>query len=254
MSHALPAEDRLLDLLSAAATEGLSAAEDLELRRLLLGFPGVSIDELAVAASAADLAFGEARRPDREPMPAELKERILLASADHVPSRRESRAPGRWAGRAGWLTAAAMLLVISWVGLGGRAPEATLAERREALLREPGTLRAAWERPEDPAYAAVEGDVVWCGRLQSGFLRLRGLPANDPARAQYQLWIVDPSRDAEPVDGGVFDVPAAAGQVIVPIDAKLGVSNPRVFAITVEKPGGVVVSEGPLRVVARVAG
>lgn len=45
-----------------------------------------------------------------------------------------------------------------------------------------------------------------------------------------------------PVDGGVFDVPANAGEVVIPIRASLMVRKPAAFAVTVEKPGGVVVS------------
>ena len=76
------------------------------------------------------------------------------------------------------------------------------------------------------------------------------MPANDPGQSQYQLWIVDPDRSAQPVDGGVFDIPSGTKEVIIPIDAKLDVSKPQAFAITLEKPGGVVVSAGPLLVVA----
>ena len=43
------------------------------------------------------------------------------------------------------------------------------------------------------------------------------------------------------VDGGVFDVPST-GEVIVPITAKLRVGGATLFAVTVERPGGVVVS------------
>jgi anti-sigma-K factor RskA len=74
-----------------------------------------------------------------------------------------------------------------------------------------------------------------------GFMRLIGMPINDPLQEQYQLWIIDPLRDDEPVDGGVFDI-AESGEVIVPIQAKLHVTKPAAFAITIEKPGGVVVS------------
>jgi len=38
--------------------------------------------------------------------------------------------------------------------------------------------------------------------------------------------------------------------VIIPIDAKLDVLDPEAFAITREQPGGVVVSNGPLLMVA----
>ena len=52
------------------------------------------------------------------------------------------------------------------------------------------------------------------------------------------------------IKGGVFDMPAGDGEAIVPIDAKIRVDEPVLFAITVERPGGVVVSDGPLEVVA----
>ena len=61
-------------------------------------------------------------------------------------------------------------------------------------------------------------------------------------------------RDANPIDGGVFDVPAGVGEHVVRIEAKLQVLRPQAFAITLEKPGGVVVSDGPLLVVAAAEG
>ncbi len=72
-----------------------------------------------------------------------------------------------------------------------------------------------------------------------------GLKPNDPKRQQFQLWIFDPTRadwEAKPVDGGVFDV-SSDGEVVVPIDAKLNVRETALFAVTLEVPGGVVVSE-----------
>jgi anti-sigma-K factor RskA len=60
---------------------------------------------------------------------------------------------------------------------------------------------------------------------------------------QYQLWIFDGGRDQRyPVDGGVFDVPTNATEVVIPIHAALPVLSAKAFAVTVEKPGGVVVS------------
>ncbi|MEO0662868.1 MAG: hypothetical protein AAFZ87_15130, partial [Planctomycetota bacterium] len=72
-----------------------------------------------------------------------------------------------------------------------------------------------------------------------------GLGVNDPEVAQYQLWIFrgqDPAAEPHPVDGGVFDVTTDGG-VVVPIDAKIAVGSAGLFAVTVEEPGGVVVSE-----------
>lgn len=98
------------------------------------------------------------------------------------------------------------------------------------------------------AYQGMTGDVIWSDELQEGYMKLASLPANDPAINQYQLWIVDPSRDEEPVDGGVFDVPAGQDSAIIPIRTPLLVSKPQAFLITLEKPGGVVVSQKEVKV------
>ena len=44
------------------------------------------------------------------------------------------------------------------------------------------------------------------------------------------------------MDGGVFDMPPGGEAAEVPIRAKLAVAEPTLFAVTVERPGGVVVS------------
>jgi anti-sigma-K factor RskA len=89
----------------------------------------------------------------------------------------------------------------------------------------------------------VTGDVVWSTSTQRGFMRFKGLAVNDPKKLQYQLWIFDKAQDQKhPIDGGVFDIDLATGDVIVPITPKIRVQDATLFAITIEKPGGVVVS------------
>ena len=74
-------------------------------------------------------------------------------------------------------------------------------------------------------------------------MRFTGLAVNDPTQYQYQLWIFDKARDEKfPVDGGVFDV-SSTGEVTVVISPKLHVTDATLFAVTIEKPGGVVVSK-----------
>lgn len=119
---------------------------------------------------------------------------------------------------------------------------ASSAEARTQLISEAtDLLRVEWGQGKTPFELPVGGDVVWSNERQTGFMRFVGMPVNDPMTEQYQLWIIDPDRDQEPIDGGVFDV-GQDGEVVVAIDAKLAVLNPAAFAITVEKPGGVVVS------------
>jgi hypothetical protein len=120
---------------------------------------------------------------------------------------------------------------------------ATPAEERAALLAAPAALKIKLEATKDPGGAGASGDVVWDPATQRGYLHFVGLASNDPAVHQYQLWIFDGTRDQRyPVDGGVFDIPANATDVVVPIHAALAVHKAAAFAVTVESPGGVVVS------------
>jgi hypothetical protein len=119
----------------------------------------------------------------------------------------------------------------------------TPAEERAAMLAKSGSVKVTLGPTKDPAAKGVSGDVVWDPVTQKGFLHFVGLASNDPAVQQYQLWIFDAARDQRyPIDGGVFDVPANANEVVIPINASLAVSKAAAFAVTVEKPGGVVVS------------
>ncbi|MGE0399577.1 MAG: anti-sigma factor [Kofleriaceae bacterium] len=124
------------------------------------------------------------------------------------------------------------------------ASEKSLAEQRAewmAAAKDVTTLE--WTATEDPNAVGAKGDVVWSKAEQKGFMRFTGLAVNDATKIQYQLWIFDKNRPQEtPVDGGVFDV-SSTGEVIVPITAKLSVDEPVLFAVTIEKPGGVVVSK-----------
>jgi len=227
------------------------------------------------AAAAVELALVRRAGSPLPGLPDEIAGRISRAAPAHLPrviAVEAGPAPkspgGQSAGRsglaaAGWWTAACLAGVLAWQWSGasriaapprGAGKPPVLAELRGKLLAEDSAaLTVAWKRAgDDPAIVAGAadlesvgglGDVVWSAASQQGYMRFRGLAANDPTVAQYQLWIFDAERDeAYPVDGGVFDVPAAGGDVVVRIDPRLRVSRATAFAITVEKPGGVVVS------------
>ena len=149
-----------------------------------------------------------------------------------------------------WSIAAACLIlaVVAWtprlyepgrLAVAGNLEQWRLQAAREHMLA--GSPRAGHWRWSGGEGA---GDVVWDNRRQQGFLLLKGFVANDPSRARYQLWIFDAARDERyPVDGGLFDVPAGFEEVVIPVHASLPVVRPVAFAVTVEKPGGAVVSE-----------
>jgi hypothetical protein len=258
MNAQLPDDDVLLDLLAKRATEGLTRDEEAQLNALLATHPGVPAD----AFEGAVATLTSAAKP-RESMPAALRARVLAqaqaanatasAPAPASVASVTPLAPRSRASSSGWWAAAACLVLavagwwprlVSTPGLPPAAP-ADAAEAREALAARQNVLRVQLAAGPGATDAPLAGDVVFDPVTQTGYLRFRGIPANDPRLAQYQLWIADGARaQPEPVDGGVFDVPSAAanGDVIIPFRAKLQVGSAAAFVITQEQPGGVVVS------------
>ena len=245
--------DRFRELLAAeAAGERLDDAEYGELREWLAALPAAervrerdAMHEAAALGQAALLADDPAawRR-----MPEDLRGRLLgmarARAADAPPAAAPRRA--NWPARWGWAAAAAMVIV--WLVSTVLLPRQPTVPEGVSVQAAPDLVRLPW-RSEIPGYEEVRGEIAWSDTLQAGEMRFAGLPPNDPEVQQYQLWIVDPERHEHPVDGGVFDV-AADGDIVVPVDAKLNVTQPVAFAVTLEQRGGVVVSQGPLLLVA----
>jgi hypothetical protein len=271
-------DEAMVDLLIKQVTEGLSPAEQRALDVLDTEVASAYRRDLERAAAAVTLA-GSDQKPMPEALAARLAQQAAqhfsssAQAADlgaaraagearidqpHTPQRAANRF-----GALGWLAAAACLVlaVIGWerspappAPVAATPPPAavlpaevppppTPAEERAALLAKSDSLKVSLGATKDPAAAGVTGDVVWDPLTQRGFLHFAGLQANDPAVHQYQIWIFDAGRDKRyPVDGGVFDVPANTSEVVIPIRAALIVRKPAAFAVTVEKPGGAVVS------------
>jgi hypothetical protein len=272
-------DEALVDLLIKQVSEGLSPAEQRELDVLDSASASRYLRDLERAAAAVTLAGCAQAEPVPPALRARLEKQGLdflaidgRSAADKVVDlNRATGAAVRPAsarrGAAGWWAAAACLLLALFAWL--RSPEPvpvanqpappvpvpvaappavapappTPAEERAALLARSESLKLALGKTKDPAAGGVTGDVVWDPVTQQGYLRFVGLPQNDPKVHQYQLWIFDATRDKRyPVDGGVFDIPANSSEVLIPIHAKLPVRTAAAFAVTLEKPGGAVVS------------
>ena len=113
----------------------------------------------------------------------------------------------------------------------------------EKQLRNEARDLIEWKFEGLKEFKDAHGKVVWSDHLQKGYMILNDIPINDSNKSQYQLWIVDPKRDEAPVDGGVFDIINDGSTIIVPIVAKLSLTDPKAFVITLEQPGGVVKSK-----------
>jgi len=266
---------RDLELMADEALQGLCPNEWAELDRIRPPSVEREAELRELELVAAEVACAEAVV---ERMPATLTARIvadsefgltrapaLIASVVRLAPQR-SRASVDRVQYAGWLLAALVVLGfwIAWPS--AQTPSApiaqlpvaqlpvprpgapvaappSLAERRQALLQTEGVRQAAWVATKDPSGLGASGDVVWNAHEQKGFMRFHGLAKNDRQKIQYQLWIFDKERDAKhPVDGGVFDV-GEDGELLVAIDPRVPVHHATLFAITIEPPGGVVVSK-----------
>lgn len=237
---------RFDELCAGRALGDLTMEEERELASLCkqLGLaPDAALDLLAAAIDA------EARQVSTEMLPAHLSRRLHeWADQAAEPPAANVIHPQVSAWRivarnpvSGWMAAAALLMFALLITrekpplppaqaeIRLRAEAADLIERKFAGLGD---------------FKQAAGSVIWSDQLQQGYMTLSGIPVNDPRQAQYQLWIVDPARDPDsPVDGGVFDIPADGSPVVIPIAAKLALSKPQAFVITLEQPGGVVKSK-----------
>ena len=250
--------EKLTDLLADRALHGLSDEERRELEILKAQYP--ELDEQEFERAAAAIQLTEAMKP--EPLPKHLRSKIIADAEDFFGQEKVDRPSNvvpfpiqkvkrnHWQ-MAGWYAAAACLvlaLIAGWSQVKemfGEKPKApTVAELKNELEKKANDkVKASWSPTKYPGVENVQGDVVWSNEKQQGYMRFTNLPKNDPQQSVYQLWIFDENQDEKyPVDGGIFDA-QNNGEIIVPIQAKLKVGKPTLFAITIEKPGGVVVSK-----------
>jgi hypothetical protein len=239
---------RLEELFVLSLTCGLTAEEHAEFVTLRAENPSVDLQSFAEVIAALDehhLAENDMQLPPRvrERIRAEAL-RILPAmesARTHLP---QTRPPSRLPWVLSSVCAALMLVAIAtaWTLWQGQRGEDPVTQRNRLLASAMDLIRVNWTDGPTPV-PGVQGDIAWSTQDQRGYMRFQGMRVNDPTVEQYQLWIFDRNQDEKtPVDGGVFDIPSDA-EVVVPIHAALRVREPYLFAVTIEKPGGVVVSD-----------
>jgi anti-sigma-K factor RskA len=241
--------EHVQSLLADRALQGADAAEEAGLRCLLSQYPELNAESFELTAAALDLAFQE---EEAEKLPAHLFARLQTEAAAFAPTSRVAqpaaviqpapqpvpRPVSRGSSAAtwvGWLVAAVLLFAVI---VPGKPPELSYSK-----LKDRGALVVAGAVGPHGT-PALQGEFVWDSNIQQGFMKLTGFEVNDPTVKQYQLWIFDDKGFTKetPIDGGVFNV-TSNKEVLVPIKASLTVGKPALFAITVEKPGGVMVSK-----------
>lgn len=262
-------EEVRIDLLIKQAVYGLTEAEQKQLDDLEIHDRQTSDETFAQTAAAIALVGVD----QKEDMPRVLRSKILADAYEVFDARAQPKTEVSVSGSEsvvyappavrrpfwdwlGWAVAAAACVVLAiniWftrsrpepqVGFTTPTPEKRLGpeQMREQLIASAPDLMRVSVGAGNMRDMQPSGDVVWSNAKQTGYLRLTGLPKNDPGKQTYQLWIVAENQDPKtPVDGGMFDV-NSDGEVVIPIDPKVKALNPKAFAVTIEKPGGVVVS------------
>jgi anti-sigma-K factor RskA len=283
----LEKQERLFDLLTAEAVDGLNEKDTKELKDLLTLFPEWKDDDsLALTATAINLSAFSAD----EEMPAHLKSKILADSEKYFATQENSEKVLQFDSKAqpsaietepsigfferlfsanwlGWAVAAAACVALAlnlWLArpqppvivqnplqVTPTVPPSLMQQREQLLASASDVVTRSWSDFDKTKPRGVQGDVVWSNSQQKGFVRFRGLPANDKTKETYQVWIFDDNQK-NPVSAGIFDV-NQDGEVIVPMNAALQIQKPTMIGITAEKPGGVVVSAlGKVMAVAKV--
>jgi len=259
-------EEVMLDLLYKKAVYGLDQNEEKQLAELEREFGGEPQSESFELTVATLSMVG---LDTSEQMPANLRSRIVAdaeryfdekstAQLTPAPLAADPTDRGSIFNWLGWAVAAAACLALALnifytkpqdtpivKGPATPTPVEKLTPEQERLRlieTAPDLARGSWGAGNVKELTPA-GDIIWSDSKQAGYMRLSGLPVNDPNKETYQLWIFDETQDDKtPIDGGTFSV-TSTGEVIVPINAKLNPKNTKMYAITVEKPGGVVVSK-----------
>lgn len=243
---------RLHDLLADRALGHLDATDMAELQTLLASggqAEAEAFDQDVAALAAAMHTPAEAR------MSREARERITAAGERLVLNASAAKSSRSLLGAFGWLASAAALLiaVVGWwprLFPAPAAPKATPSQDVAAFFT--AYPADAHDVPmntlkDDTLAADAKAVAVWSQVANRGFVKIKGLAANDPKKFQYQFWIFDGTRPAEtPVSAAVFDISqasydAATGEYIIPINPAVRINKPAAIAVTVEQPGGVVV-------------
>lgn len=250
-NHSNSETNRWEELKVARLLFGLTAEEKAEYDDIARQIPAEEVDQLDTVVASLDVVWSDMKS---EPLPEHLRDAIRVRALQELVTKpvvslaKPSTPPGtvlRGNNSLPWIVSAACLLLALFAWSANRPTDEVIPDvaqlRAELIAAKEGVVRAEWSPGPTPSEGAT-GDIVWSASRQTGFMRFRGLPVNTPSEEQYQLWIFARNQsDKTPIDGGVFDI-TSTEEVIIPIDAKLLVQDAYMFAVTIEKPGGVVVS------------
>ena len=247
--------EKLLDLLVLDASEKLSQQEREELNRLLDLFPEYTSDHFHKTTALAQVGFYLEDDFTNETLPQHIRKKTLYrlkkelgqsSISDHLNNFMRTLF---YKPQYAWTLTIVMAIGLSFSMIQFKNYESNFRylPLKKIVMETTAKdlIQYPWHSRTDDL-GPINGDIIWSDQGQKGFIQIAGLPMNDPNKNQYQIWIIDPLKYGQPVDGGIFDVIRTDKAIIIPINPKLPISKAVGFAITLEQPGGVVVSSEPL--------
>jgi hypothetical protein len=241
--------ERLEELFIAQTLFGLNPDEEVELQELWANLK-VDLGSLARVICALDVMALEGHDVE---LPKHIRERIRDRATSEVigaatPTRTVSQSIWKnpllpWALAIAASLALIGTLVTSALNTPSQIAPLSPSQRRNQLVANATDLVSKSWSEGPTGIPGAGGDIVWSPSKQLGFMRFRGMTVNNPTNEQYQLWIFDRNQDEKtPIDGGVFDI-ASNDEVVIEFQPKIKAQDVYLFAVTIEKPGGVVVSD-----------
>lgn len=195
-----PVSPHAEELLVDQATGDLDELHQAELEALLNEETVALQEELMQTAALVQVGMLTIERRGAEKMPEHLRQSIqsqaalkpvtetasnVVQLAAPAAKAKASSAPSASTNLfkfGGWAAAAALALAL--VVPQKESSLSPVAERQEMLAHTEDVIVAPWAQPEQAGYEQVRGDVTWSDNEQRGFMRLAGLPANEPTKAQ----------------------------------------------------------------------
>ena len=229
MSREEKKQERLIDLLALKSTQKLSIDEQRELNNLLDLYPEYTEDYFHEMTALAQVSFYTQDNFNNEALPKQMRKRILhaykteLGQSTLMDFINHYMRVFFYKPQYAWTLTVFMTIGLSFSMIEFRNYDANFRylPLKRAVLENTAKdmIQFPWHS-RSTAIESISGDIIWTDQGQKGFIKITGLPMNDPIQYQYQVWILDPLKYEQPVDGGVFDVTQTDKPVIIPVNPK----------------------------------
>lgn len=123
------------------------------------------------------------------------------------------------------------------LSVAAKQDQTPLIQQRDKLLNVSDILQSNWLKTLNPQMKKVQGDLLWSGQQQQGFMRFFNLPILSSTQ-YYRLWIYDLEYSLdEPISAARFKAdPHIRKEFLVEILPEKTVKKPYKFVLKLETP------------------